>query len=128
MHFLIAHRLFFGLAADALTLIGALTLAKEAFGRLRDLTGNRISEDFNKRFPGLPLIDQEKAAAARIVRYAFFGCTLMIFGFSSSLSLASPRSGPNTPRTLYPLHRRRQIRLAEYPPIRYNSGAGGNHG
>jgi hypothetical protein len=81
MHFLNDHRLFFGLAADAVTLIGALTLAKEAFGRLRDLTGNRISEDFNKRFPGLPLIDQEKAAAARIVRYAFFGCTLMIFGF-----------------------------------------------
>lgn len=81
MHLLLAHRLFLGLAADAITLFGALVLAKEAFGRLRDLAGNRLHEEFNRLYPDLPLVDQEAAAARRIVHLAYLGCSLMILGF-----------------------------------------------
>jgi hypothetical protein len=81
MDFLVAHHLSLGLIADAVTLLGALILAKEAFGRLRDLTGNRLQEEFNKLYPDLSLVDQEAAAARRIVRLAYLGCSLMVLGF-----------------------------------------------
>jgi hypothetical protein len=81
MDFLVAHRLSLGLAADAITLIGALVLTTEAFGRLRDLAGNRLQKKFDELYPDLPLVDQEAAAAKRIVRLAYLGCLLMILGF-----------------------------------------------
>lgn len=81
MDFLVAHRLILGLAADAITLIGALVLTTEAFGRLRDLAGNRLQKKFDELYPGLPLVDQEASAAKRVVRFAFIGCSLMILGF-----------------------------------------------
>jgi len=130
MHLLLAHRLFLGLAADAITLIGALVLTKEAFGRLRDLAGNRLQKKFDELYPDLPLVDQEAAAAKRIVRLAYVGCALMILGFvlqaltrvadnqtehpavnnSKQNDSAETRSAPPSAPHLPP------FRLAENPP------------
>jgi hypothetical protein len=78
---LVAHRLLLGLSADAITLIGALILTKEAFSRLRDVTANRVKEKFNIKFPDLPLVDQEKKAARQVVQRAYLGCVFMVLGF-----------------------------------------------
>ena len=81
MSFLLVHRLLPGVAADTMTLAGGLVLAIEAFGRLKDLIESRINKQFNQRFPGLPLPDEEKTNAHRSVVRAYVGCCLVILGY-----------------------------------------------
>jgi hypothetical protein len=87
MSFLEVHKTVIGVWADGLTFLGGACLAKDAFGKLRELKRVRTDSAFRERFPTLNLTDKEWKAAIASRWWALVGFGLVAVGFLLQLIL-----------------------------------------
>ncbi len=87
MVFFEGHRLAIGVLADALTCLGGACLAKDAFGKLRELKRMRTDAAFRQRFHTLNLTDNEWKAAKISRWWTMIGFGLVTIGFLLQLIL-----------------------------------------
>jgi len=87
MSFLEVHKTVIGVWADGLTFLGGACLAKDAFGKLRELKRVRTDSAFRARFPTLNLTDKEWKAAIASRWWALAGFGLVTVGFLFQLLL-----------------------------------------
>ncbi|MGH9597500.1 MAG: hypothetical protein ACRD3K_11950 [Edaphobacter sp.] len=87
MNFFEVHRTGIGVLADLLTFLGGACLAKDAFGKLRELKRVRTNDEFRKRLPNLNLTDKEWKAAIISMRWTLAGFGLVTVGFLFQLLL-----------------------------------------
>jgi hypothetical protein len=87
MVFFEEHRVAIGVLADALTFLGGSCLAKDAFGKLRELKRVRTDAAFRQRFHTLNLTDKEWKAAKTSRWWALTGFGLVTVGFLLQLIL-----------------------------------------
>jgi hypothetical protein len=83
-HALVGYKVYFEILADSANLLGGIVLARDAFGRRRELKDRQLLEAVAKALPSVKFEPPDATLAVLSVRWARRGMGLVLFGSQCS--------------------------------------------